>query len=392
MSENHPSISAIKVLYARALLHFDKHAAAAKLFDEAAAATVDEEERYNNLCRAAAAYEESGDPDKATRILRKLRADANVEGNANLLKELYSTMLGLAELQKDQYFQLGALEGQIDQSPAAFRTRFALAYLHSQVGNNDLALHHYLQIPIDERQSMDWNNLGAAYDHFRVKGRAVQAYRKSEKMGSTLAMANLGYLLLSAGFVREATEICTRALAIEGFHANVGQLSVALRGQDEAESNAVDATLDQAKERVAYYALFGSSLGLPELADLATAWVGPECELSLRIDGAQVRLDGSFHRDPNPFAAFGLLASKGMVRHELQYTGKLRGRTVVGLFKRTSDEPSPSLLNAPSEPQRFLMIISSDTLLVLHPGSTSAKPIAFKRREAVPLLQADKAP
>lgn len=387
LSEKHPSIRSIKLLYARALRQFDKHATAAKLFDEVAADTVNDEERFDILCRAASAHQESGDPQKAAQILRRLRADANSGGNVKLLKELYSTMLDLAELQKDQYLQLGALEGQIDQSPASFRTRFALAYLHSQVGNEDLALHHYLQIPVDARQPIDWNNLGVAYNHFEVKGRAVQAYRKSESAGETLAMANLGYQLLNAGFVSEATEICRKALAIEGFHANVGHLSVALREHPEAESKSVDETLGQAKERAAYYASFGNSLGMTELTEVATAWVGPECELTLEIDGDQVRLHGSFQRGANPLsAAIGILSSNETVRHELQYTGTLRGRAVVGLFKRTSDEKSQSLFSAQTEPQRFLMIVSPDTISVLYPSENLAKPITFKRREAVPRL------
>jgi tetratricopeptide (TPR) repeat protein len=372
LSENHPSITSIKMVYARALRHFDKEAVAAKLYCEVAADTVDDEERFGSLCRAVSAYQESGDPQKAAEILRRLRADANSTGKVKLMKELYSTMLDLAELQKDQYFQLGALEGQIDQSPASFRIRFALAYLHSQLGNEDLALHHYLQIPGEQRQSMDWNNLGVAYNHFKVRGRAVQAFRKSEAGGETLGMANLGYQLLQAGFVTEATEICKKALAIEGFHANVGQLSVALKELPESESKSVEATLDQAKERAAFYASFGNSLGMTELNALANIWIGPECEVALKMEGDQVLLHGSFQRDANPLsAAIGMLSSNATVRHQIQFKGTLRGRAVVGFVKRTSDQKSLSLLGSATEPQRFLMTLSPGALTVLYPSEIS---------------------
>jgi hypothetical protein len=264
-----------------------------------------------------------------------------------------------------------------------------LAYQHSEVGNEDLALHHYLQIPFDRREAMDWNNLGVAYNHFKVKGRAVQAFRKSETAGETLAMANLGYELMNAGFLVEANEICKKALAIEGFHANVGSLSVALKGHDESESKTVENTLDQAKERAAFYVSFGNSLGMSELKALANNWIGPECELSLNLDGDQVLLHGSFQRAANPLsAAIGMLSSNVAVRHEVQYKGTLRGRAVMGLVKRTSDEKSLSLLGSATEPQRFLMTVSSDNLVVLYPSDVSAKPVMFKRREATPQLQA----
>src|SRR5262245_25961919 len=93
----------------------------------------------------------------------------------------------------------------------------------------------------------------------------MEAFSKSETAGETSAMANLGYELLNAGFASEAKEICSKALAIEGFNANVGHLSVALREHTEAERKSVKATLDQAKERAAYYASFGNSLGIAEL-------------------------------------------------------------------------------------------------------------------------------
>jgi len=301
-------------------------------------------------------------------------------------------MLELAELQKDQYLQLGALEGQVDRSPDAFRTRFSLAYLHSSLGNEDLALHHYLQIPLDQRQAMDWNNLGVAYNHFKVKGRAVQAFRKSEAADETLAMSNLGYQLLNAGFVTEAEEICNKALAIPGFHANVGSLSVALREYSAAESKIVETTLDQAKQRAAFYASFGISLGMTELNELANYWVGPECELSLTAEGDQILLRGSFQRPANPLsAALGMISSNVTVRHQVEYKGTLRGRTIVGMVKRTSDEKSLSLLGSQTEPQRFLMTVSPDVLVVLYPTENPANPTTLRRREVARQLQAPKA-
>src|SRR6202521_367143 len=68
-------------------------------------------------------------------------------------------------------------------------------------------------IPSEERKQMTWNNLGVVLDHFGLLGMAVQAYRKSEDMGETLAMSNLAQKFIFAGFVREAQEQCDKALA-----------------------------------------------------------------------------------------------------------------------------------------------------------------------------------
>jgi len=68
--EKHPSITTIKLMYARALRHFDKHVAAAKLYDEVAAETVDDEERLESLSRAATAHLESGNHQMSAQIMR----------------------------------------------------------------------------------------------------------------------------------------------------------------------------------------------------------------------------------------------------------------------------------------------------------------------------------
>jgi len=202
-------------------------------------------------------------------------------------------------------------------------------------------------------------------------------------MGETLAMSNLGFALLRAGFVEEAQAICTKALGINGFHSNIGQLSTALRDNAKDETKSVTALLEGAKPRVTFYNLFGIALGLPELNGLPKTWTGPECEMILELTSSQVRFYGSYQRDANALsAALGLLSTKTPVRHEVDYKGVLSGRTVTGMLTRKSDEATASLLSGAGNPQRFLMVISESEILVLNdPASTVATPVSFKRRD-----------
>ena len=105
---------------------------------------------------------------------------------------------------------VAVLERSVELAPSRIDKRFSLAYQHSQLGNNDVALFHYLRIPSQDRSAVAWNNLGVAFDALNMPGKAVDAYRKSEDMSETLAMSNLGYKLLSAGFVTEASPSATR--------------------------------------------------------------------------------------------------------------------------------------------------------------------------------------
>jgi hypothetical protein len=83
------------------------------------------------------------------------------------------------------------MERIIALDPSQVKTRFSLAFKHSEIGNDGLALFHYLKIPAAARDPIAWNNLGVALDKFELKCRSVDAYRKSEAAGETLAISNL---------------------------------------------------------------------------------------------------------------------------------------------------------------------------------------------------------
>ena len=81
----------------------------------------------------------------------------------------------------------------------------SLAYKHSEIGNNDLALQHYLRIPYGERHQTTWNNLGVSFDRFDMPGKSVSAYRKAAEAGETLITAyndRWGYLQTIYGLIR----------------------------------------------------------------------------------------------------------------------------------------------------------------------------------------------
>jgi len=48
-----------------------------------------------------------------------------------------------------------------------------------------------LKIPEQERHSATWNNLGVEFDLSSLPSKSVNAYRKAEEKGETLAMSNL---------------------------------------------------------------------------------------------------------------------------------------------------------------------------------------------------------
>ena len=128
----------------------------------------------------------------------------------------------MAEFYKDKDLLFGACERILQLHPDDSETRFSLAHQYSEADQEGLSLFHYLKIPYQEREVGAWNNLGVQFDQCNLPGKSVDAYRKAEELGETLAMSNLAQKFISSGFLREADEICNRAMKIKDFHQNVG--------------------------------------------------------------------------------------------------------------------------------------------------------------------------
>jgi tetratricopeptide (TPR) repeat protein len=266
-----------------------------------------------------------------------------------------------AEATKNKDMLIAISERLVDLSPDDYRTRFGLAYMHSEAGNNDLSLNHYLFIPPSERNALGWNNLGAAFQHFRLPIKAVRAYRKSEELNETLAMANLGYAMLNVGLLAEARAICEKALAHKGFHKNVGHLLVRLNDVSAEEDKAQDEVLEKSRPKIEFYRGFARSLSLAEPKRLDGAWASPECAMNVVVANAEIEISGDYEQNANSYGVVGMLSLRRMVRRHVQYRGTFSGRAVFATVQRSEDGSSvaASLLGQSGE-GKVLMYVSDD--------------------------------
>ena len=190
----------------------------ARTYETAAKECHQEVQRLRLLKSAAVAHVRAGAPEASSAIIERMKTHVQTTGIGEL--ELLDTLRELAEISKNNDVVVAALERMVDIDPSDTNTRFSLAYKHSDIGNNDLALFHYLRIPIDERTAMAWNNLGVVFDHSGLSAKSVEAYRVAEKMGETLAMSNLAEKLITAGFLEAAQQECNAALDSKNYHKN----------------------------------------------------------------------------------------------------------------------------------------------------------------------------
>jgi len=258
MTAAHPTNESIHEYLALAQSSYSDHSEAAKTYVTASAIANSTPETRRLQQRAAAQYARAGEMPQTWEIVERLKSDTAADVFAerqllDLLREIFGIL-------KDVDAELSAMERIVDIAADDINTRFSLAYKHSENGNDDLALHHYLKIPHNERGQFAWNNLGVVFDRFSMPGKSVAAYRMAEEMGETLAMSNLGYKLMNAGFLDEARAEFDKAIAIKDFNKNVGTGLAALKEVPDEEDKKQGEALERSKAKAEFYKFLGREI------------------------------------------------------------------------------------------------------------------------------------
>jgi len=260
----------------------------------------------------------------------------------------------------DDHLGIEAMEAISHSSPADYDNRFALAYAHSQQGNNDLALHHYLAIPTAQRSQIAWNNLGVALQEFRMPGKAVDAYSKAADKGETLAMSNLANKLMDAGFLKLAGEQVSNAISSEDPHRNVGEAFSRLNDIPDEENKTLEEALSNAKNKAEVYRASSQAIQKPNISDLGPLWQAPNCALTVSIDGLNFLAEGEYEVEQNALSA-GLFGSQKSKTYQLRLSGSISGRRVYGTIERKPKNDSGLTgLGISDHEKKFLAIFSDD--------------------------------
>jgi tetratricopeptide (TPR) repeat protein len=309
--------------------------------------------------------------------------------DAAFKSDVLSMLQSFAQFEKDKEAQLAVMEQMLELRPEDIRIRFSLAYEYSQSGIPDMALYHYIKIPTLQRTSITWNNLGVSFDNIEMPVRAINAWRKSAQENDTLAMSNLGFRMLGAGFFEEAKKECEKALALGNYHKNVPELLKRLNEVEEEENRKLDEALDKVKAKASFYRKLGEAILRPSPTDIAKDWNAPSgAPLQARIEGDTVRIEGTHERSSNPFG--GLLASSAPlglgarnVIHRTTYVGRLRGSTILGDVKRSRDGEVPSLLaEGLSNPTVLMYFNAAHTELHAMENPHNESPTFYSLRKA----------
>lgn len=359
LAELHPTTSDVVEFLARAYSHLNENGRAAETFLAASAVATDAATAARLRRHAAKQLAHDGDFKAATDLVDSVRQMTTASPSEQL--SLLRTLLTIAELRKDEGALIVIMERLVEMKPDENEVRFKLAFKHSEIGNHELALQHYLRIGPTDRQSGTWNNLGVAFEHFGLDVSAVNAYQQAATMGSATAMANLGNKFLAAGFLEDAQSECDKALKQENTSKNAGDLISKISDAPEQEKKRQLELLAEAKPKMEFYRTMGKAIA-SAAPELHHSWIGPDCTFELKQDKETIELTGNFFRERNTLA-IALLGGHSVgpvvkIEHTVRYAGAMQGRAFFGTVKR--NEPGASLLSSAGSERTVCMALNEE--------------------------------
>jgi hypothetical protein len=169
-----------------------------------------------------------------------------------------------------------------------------------------------------------------------MDSKSVDAYKTSIDKNETLAMSNIANKFINAGFLKEADDICNRAIKIDDYHKNIDETRKRIKEIPEEESTKEKEALELAKQYSEFYRDYGRAVLTESLLDGVQHWKGPKCDLRVEIKGNQFLAEGVYAAP-----RLGLLSDFALIGHSggnvksdekrrIRYNGVIRGRAIDG--------------------------------------------------------------
>lgn len=348
--------------------HYEEHEKAGQCFIIAAERAEDNRKQLARHGDAAIAFVRAGRKEQVQEAIKKMKALVPQAQDGEII--LINTLRQVSDIENDKDVLFSLTERLLQLHPDDVESRFSLAYKYSQADENELSLFHYLKIPYQQRAAGTWNNLGVQFDHCDLAGKSVEAYRKAEGLGETLAMSNLAQKLIKAGFLKEADEICNRAIKMTDYHKNIGQAISRIKAIPDDEQNKEKQVLDKARPVSEFYRDYGRAAAQNQMAEYVGRWRGRDCELLITIKENTFLVEGDYEL-PRSGATLRLAllgipslgTSPQMDKYHIKYSGEIYGHAVkCNVTRQDVTEITPTTLLGEMMKQKKALMIVSETL------------------------------
>ena len=355
--------SEIQRLLAKAYQQYGENVKAAKAFLKSSSNESDKKRKLLRMGNAAVAYAKAKKDNELRNLIEEIKIHANSidDGEISLLNILIEVM----EIKKNKILYLAFIERLLDLKPGDNKSRFNLAYGHSEEGRNEMVLFHYLKIPNQNRDAVTWNNIGVAYNRLDILGKAVSAYRIAEKNEETLAMDNIARKYLEVGFFSEAQQQCDKAKQKKDYNKNVDDTLFRLKNMEDEERKKEGEILEKIRSTHEFYVDYGRAAAKENLTELTGDWNTKLCKINIIIKDGKLRGIGMYEVSSigNIFSKYGLDTSTEKLKYKVYYDGQLMGYTVKGtirIIKMDKAAAQTNVLSLEENKKDVLMVISDD--------------------------------
>lgn len=349
-----PTNAQLKGNLAAVMSHLGEAEEAANLYLKAV--DLSDDVQFQGQCLSAAArnFGRSGNVQEAFHALDRLRNSEFAQEEQTIAYSVKDVGNAMA----DTHLEIEAMEAIVRLTPDDYDQRFNLAYAHSKEGNEDMALHHYLAIPPSHRSAATWNNLGVAYQNFSLPGKSVGAYRKAADEGETLAMSNLAYKLMGAGFLDEASQELKKAMSLESPHRNVGEAYSSLSDIPENEQKRSEEFLKEVKRKVEFYRKLSRAILKNNVKNIIGTWNCPNGDLYIDLVDRRFFAKCEYQVEGNSLS--GLLGTKVVSNYVLEMKGYVLGNRVFGTITRERTSGPTGFLGSTEQDRYFALVFADD--------------------------------
>ncbi len=205
----------------------------AKFYTQALEKAKEEEQKTSAASQLSSSFYRDNKKENAIKVLSDVLTIATNDSNK---VRLYESLADIYEKENDHENRAFVLDKAVELKPNDTGLIFKVGYSYAESEFDELSLLHYKNArDINPDHEFVQNNLGVQYDNLKMPIKSILSYKKAEKLGNTLASANLAYRLMNAGFVEEAKSILGIAASKEDAHPNVSSALSDLPKRSEAE-------------------------------------------------------------------------------------------------------------------------------------------------------------
>lgn len=257
---------------------------ASLIYKEAVDLAENEEDKIRAVDRYANALYSNGQKRESEMILETALSNTHSPENKAYL---YSELADFYEKEKDYERRAIVIEKALEVKPNDTSLLFKAGYSYSRSSYDELALFHYLNAKkINPDDASVRNNLGVQYENLGMPFKSVANYQEAAKRGETLALSNIAYRLMNAGFDQEARERLAEAQKSDNPHENIGQATSDLAKRKEAEEDrekAINKTALQMRKFILSFADARYSIGT-SLANVRGDWLVEDYDTTFHIE------------------------------------------------------------------------------------------------------------